>query len=104
MSQKTKDNTPNTSLMNSRSNPCEVTSHYHDSPGIHLLKNPNPEPRIRGYSEQLSNPFALTPVLDDVTFKKSSDENSNGQMIARRQKLLQLSKAVVMRIRELGLK
>ena len=63
------------------------------------------EPRIRGYSEQLSNPFALTPELDDVvTFKKSSDENSNGQMIARRQKLLQLSKAVVMRIRELGLK
>jgi hypothetical protein len=97
MFQKTKDNTPSTSLMNSRS-PCEIKSHQHDSPA--LL---NPEPRIRGYSEQLSNPFALTP-MEDVKFKKSSDENSTGQLIARRQKLLQLSKAVVMRIRELGLK
>lgn len=56
---------------------------------------------MRGYSEQLSEPLKLALTeIDDVTFEQQSPNN----MIARRQKLLQLSKAVVMRIRELGLK
>ena len=72
------------------------------------------EPRIRGYSEQLSSsqlnleradsPDKLSTISEsqEVTNKKSQDEIENG--VIRRQKLLMLSQAVVMRIRELGLK
>lgn len=63
---------------------------------------------MRGYSEQLSSShndvqkLALVDQIDDeLNLKKSGEDNNQ---IARRQKLLQLSKAVVLMIREQGLK
>jgi hypothetical protein len=67
------------------------------------------EPRMRGYSEQMSSSqidgqkLQLVEAEDGMTLRKS-DDISPRNMIAKRQKLLQLSKAVVQRIRELGLK
>ena len=60
------------------------------------------EPRARGYSEQMSTDCQKLQLVEPDDRK--SDETSPRNMIAKRQKLLQLSKAVVQRIRELGLK